>query len=523
MTFSKITFCVFYLFVSTLLCLGQRAPVKYGKIDEKEIALTNYQGADAVILCDYGEYRFNGITGVVYFEFNRHLRIKILTEAGLRYATQQISYYDLHSASYSPYNRSNTLKAQTLNVNTKGKVVASKVKPKYTVTSKYDENFNASLTIYFPNVKVGSIIEYEITIPTIETINPSPWMVQYDLPCLWNELRITTPLEFNYAIKPYNLEYSDVWEFKSITTSIQFPGRSVVYNGNQFQFIRKDVPLLPYMGSEIDYNNSRMFVKFMLEYASKNFLFPEMSEIFKATDPEYKYLDKSEKQLAIEHSGYILYRKPDLKKIAKDLNKSEQFGKPLIINMGLNDTIRKLKGLYNTDEEKVMAIYGFVRNQVEWNHLYRIFVDAGMPLFFVKLVEKFAQEPVKMNTSLQKVIKKQEGTNSEINSILINLLRAAGFKANPVLVSTLNNCYLDTTFFNLHQFNHVIAAVEVDGRDILLDAVMKGDGSILSSDIMNEYGLMIELKNARWIQVAYPYPILPRYFNTSGFNRKDNN
>jgi hypothetical protein len=115
-----------------------------------------------------------------------------------------------------------------------------------------------------------------------------------------------------------------------------------------------------------------------------------------------------------------------------------------------------------------------------------------------------------MNTSLKKVISKQEGTNSEINSILINLLRAAGFKANPVLVSTLSNNYLDTTFFTLQQFNHLIAAVEVDGQEILLDAVQKGDGSIMSSEIMNEFGLMIELKNARWIQVAYPYPILPQ-------------
>jgi hypothetical protein len=73
----------------------------------------------------------------------------------------------------------------------------------------------------------------------------------------------------------------------------------------------------------------------------------------------------------------------------------------------------------------------------------------------------------------------------------------------------LNNCYLDTSFFNLHQFNHLIAAVEVDGQEILLDAVKKGDGSIMTSDIMNEFGLLIELKEARWIQVAYPYPVLP--------------
>jgi hypothetical protein len=274
---------------------------------------------------------------------------------------------------------------------------------------------------------------------------------------------------------------------------------------------------LPNNGFDIDFNNSRMFVKFILVFASKTFLFPGMTEIFKAVEPEYKYLTRSEKQISIAHTGYILYKRPDLTKIAKDLNKSEKFGKPLIIYMGLHDTIRKLTAEFDTDEDKVMAIYNFVASQVEWNNLYRVYVDPGVPLFFVKLVNKFANAPVNMNTSLTKIMNKQEGTNSEINSILINLLRSAGFKANPVLVSTLNTGYLDTTFFNLHQFNHIIAAVELDGRDILLDAVLKGDRSIMNSDIMNEHGLLIGLKNARWIKVAYPYTVLPRNSAFPGF------
>ena len=510
MTFKKVSFSVFFLCVSTVLCFGQHAPVKYGKLEEKDTASGYYQGADAIILCDYGQYKFDGKTGVVYFDFTRHLRIKILTKAGLRFATQQIPYYDLHTATYYPYTRSYELRAQTLNVDAKGKVVKSKVKPNHTSVTKPDENFNASVTINFPNVKPGSIIEYEMIIPTIETVNPAPWMVQYDLPCLWNELRIITPQDFNYAIKPYNMEYSDVSEYKNIATSIQFPGRSFVYNANQFQFIRKNVPALPYSGCDIDYNNSRMFVRFILDYATKSFLFPGMTELFKATDPEFKYLNKAEKQITLENEGFILYKRPNLPKIAKDLSKSERFGLPLILNMGLNDTIKKLTGRFNTDEEKVMAIYYFVRNQAEWNNRYRIFVDAGVPLFLIKLADKFTKEPVKMNTSLQKVIHRKKGTNSEINAILINLLRSAGFKTSPVLVSTLNTCYLDTTFFNLHQFNHLIADVEVDGREVLLDAVKKGDGSIMTSDVMNEFGLLIELRSARWIQVANQYAILPQ-------------
>ncbi len=501
---------MFCFLFSTLVSVGQRPPVKYGRVDDKEIALTSYQGADAVILCDYGEYKFDGITGQVYFYFVHHLRIKILTEAGLRYATQKINYYDLRSASFQPYNETYTLRAQTLNMNEKGKVVSTRVKPKYTDVAPPDENSNASVTIHFPDVKPGSIIEYEISIPTIETVNPDPWMVQYDIPSLWNELRIITPQEFNYVVKPYNIDYSENSEFKYITTSIKYPGKSDVYNANFFQFIRKDIPSLPYPGNDMDYNNSRMFVKFMLDFVSRKFILPRMNEIIKAMDADYKFMDKAEKQLVLESSAFIIYRRPDLSKIAKDLNKSPEFGVPLVLNMGFDDTIRKIIALYDSDEEKIDAVYLFVRSLAEWNNQYRVFVDEPVPQFIVKIANKFSKEPVKMNTGLQKVVQKHEGTSSDINAILINMLKKAGFKTYPVLVSTLNNGYLDTAFFNPQQFNHLIAAVELNGQEILLDAVQKGDGTIMSSDIMNEYGLLIEMRGARWIQVAYPYAVLPK-------------
>jgi hypothetical protein len=88
-------------------------------------------------------------------------------------------------------------------------------------------------------------------------------------------------------------------------------------------------------------------------------------------------------------------------------------------------------------------------------------------------------------------------------------------------VSTLNTCYLDTSFFNLHQFDHLVAAVNVDGHEILLDAVKKDNGSILTSDLMNEFGLMIELRRARWIRVSNPYAVPPRDVFVPDFERID--
>lgn len=518
MNISRKLFFLAVLITLSAVGFGQSLPAKYGKLDEKEIKLTNYQGANAVILVDYGEYKFDGQLGQVYFMFKRFLRIKILTEEGLKYATQTIPFYDLHKATYFPYNKSYMLKAQTLNIDKNGKIVKSKVKIKNTSETPADDEFNASLTLNFPNVKVGSVIEYEITIPTIETVNPSPWYIQYEIPTVWNELRIIAPLDFNYAVKSYNTDYFNVSEVKDITTSISYPGRLLNYNGYLYQFVRQNVPALAYGGNPLDYNNSRMFIKFMLDYASKTYLFPRMDEIFKATDPEFKYLDKSEKQTQLTDVGFLMYKKPTMEKMAKEFNRSDRFGIPMILNMGYKDTIRTLTKDSQTMEDKVNAIYNFVLNSVEWNNKYRIFVNSGIPMFMVKLVDKFSSEPTRMNVSLQKVMNKHKGSNSEINAILINLLRANRINAYPVLVSTLNNCYLDTSFFNIHQFNHVIAAVEINGEIKYLDAAAKDGKSIMTREPINEFGLLIDPKKARWVKVAEPYPVLP----ANEMNRKTN-
>lgn len=495
----------FFLLLIPVYSLGQPAPAKYGKIGEKDKNLTEYNGADAVILVDYGQYYLDARYGKVYFNFQRLLRIKILTEQGLKYAQQQIAYYDLHKATEAPFTRPYELRAQTLNIDAKGKIIKSKVKTRNIVETPADDEFNASLTLHFPDVKPGSIIEYEITIPTIETVNPAPWYFQYEIPTLWSELHIITPLDFNYAVKSYNTDFLDVAEVKSINPIINFPHRPISYSGNLYQFVKQNVPALPFSGDSADFNNSRMFINFMLEYASKKFLFPQMDELYKATDPEFKYLDRTAKQFQLTNAGYVVYAKPDPDHIAKELNKSDRFGIPLIMNMGLNDTIRKLVKDTKTTGDKIDTIYDFVRNNLEWNNKYRIFVDPGLPKFMVKLINSFSQKAVKTNTSLEKVMKKKAGTSSEINAVLINLLRANQINAFPVLISTLKNNYLDTSFFNLHQFNHMIAAVEMDGNILLLDAVNKNGKSILTGEPVNEFGLLIESKSARWIRVAIPY------------------
>ncbi len=484
----------------TFSALAQKVPVRYGKVSDEEIGLSSYQGSNAVILCDYGTYQYDARLGQVYLYFTRHLRIKILNKEGLKYATQKIPFFDLKSATYFRDNRVFELRAQTLNMNAKNEIKRDKVKPKdYTVAGS-DADFNCSLTIKFPNVTVGSIIEYEIKIPTIEVVNLPEWIFEQDIPVIHSELRVISPEYIQYSGKSYLVDYLDVSETKYQTSILSYPRGSISYQSYQMQFVKGHVPAAspgtPYY--------ERMRMKIMLDFASQKFTIPGIPYLFRATDREYKYKDRAEKDMTLTNNSYILYKSPDLEALPKKMLKDPYFGPPLNIHMGINDTINSLIKGCTDNEKKVQIIYNFISNHMTWNGVYRSYVDPALSKFMLKVISQVSNDKAKLNKSLSKPYDKQIGTNAEINFILINSLRKAGIRANPVLVSTLDYSYLDPELFSLQQFNHVVALVEINNKSIILDAVHTNEGIVLSKQNLNPVGLVVKNDEAYWITLQEP-------------------
>ncbi len=493
-TFALLTMLVAF----SLPAVSQKEPIKYGKLSNEDIDLTEYQGYDAVVLCDYGTYSFDARLGQLYFYFSRHLRIRILTEEGIKYAKQTIPFYDLKKATYFRNNRVYELKAETINPEKNKKPVKSKVKSKHYKEFVTDADFNNSLEIDFPDVQPGSIIEYEIKIPTIEVVNPPIWLFQHDIPVLYSELRIISPEYIQYSGKTYNVDYLDLSETNYQTRVLSFPRGSYSYQAYTMQFVKTNVPAT---GPNVpDYD--RMYLKIMLEFASQKFTIPGVQYLFRAVDREYKYKDRAEKNTTLTNNSYILYKRPDsLEDLAKKMLKDPYFGPPLNIHMGLNDTIRELTKESSGPNEKIQVIYNFVSNHMNWNGLYRSFVDPSLSKVILKFIGKISHDKANLNKSLSKPFDEQVGTNAEINFILINSLRKAGIKAYPVLVSLKDNECLDPMFFNLHQFNHVVALVESDGKNILLDAVLTDNGPLFKSKEISNVGLVIKHNEAYWITI----------------------
>jgi hypothetical protein len=279
---------------------SQKEPIKYGRLEENEINLTEYDQAPAVILCDYGHYYFDGRTGRVFFYFSRHLRIKILTEEGLKYASQTFSFYDLTEATYYQNSNGYELRAQTLNVEPNGKIIKSKLKGKNISSRSISNEFITEISLHFPDVKVGSIIEFDLEIPTLEIVNPPVWFMQCEIPVLHSELRITSPEEINYGVKSYNCPYFEISENKTETASISYLHGSMSYSATKLRFVKTNIPA--YTSGYFPENSTegRMYIKFMLDRASRKFAPPGMEELFKAVDPTFNTSIKQKKAMYSE-------------------------------------------------------------------------------------------------------------------------------------------------------------------------------------------------------------------------------
>lgn len=105
-----------------------------------------------------------------------------------------------------------------------------------------------------------------------------------------------------------------------------------------------------------------------------------------------------------------------------------------------------------------------------------------------------------------------QGTVADVNSLLITALRAAGFTANPLLLSTRAHGRVRATLPQISQFNYVAAHVRLpDGQELVLDAtdpLLPYD--MLPERCLNQQGRLVTGQAATAGWVALP----PRYRRT---------
>ncbi len=66
-----------------------------------------------------------------------------------------------------------------------------------------------------------------------------------------------------------------------------------------------------------------------------------------------------------------------------------------------------------------------------------------------------------LSQNLRNILKSRNGSEAEINILLIAMLRKVGIEADPMLLSTRSHGYAHTIYPLMNRINYVIAQVQI--------------------------------------------------------------
>ncbi len=433
--------------------------VKFGKVSKEELLETKYEKdttASALVLyrnlsLNYNYSQNTGFDVVT----NVRERIKIYNKEGFRYATIRERLYKASSEEESI----SGLKAYSYNIEN-NEIVKSKLKGsdvfKENVSKYYKEE-----KFTMPNVKEGTVIEYEYQIHSPFAYSIDEIFLQYDIPIKKQEIRIATPEYFSFKpnmkgyllVIPKQSRKSDKIIFKSKTRNNNVT--SYDYNTQDYivdvvEYNMNNVPALKEEPFVNNMNNYRSSVNYELQYVQ----FPRQTMETYTTTWE---------------------------SVVKKIYESDNFGGQLKLTGYFKKPLVEIIKNASSLEEKLGVIFFHVQGHMNWNKYYGKYADLGV----------------------KKAYKEKTGSVADINLMLVAMLREVGIDANPVLVSTRSH---GVPMFPTNEgFNYVIAAAKIGDNVILMDASNKyTKPNLLATRALNWFGRLVKKDGTSYAISTFP-------------------
>ena len=380
---------------------------KYGKFSQEEADMKVYpndKNAEAVVLFDLGTSYFSKSDEGFKVIYERTTKIKVLSEAGVKYAEILIPYYQegliyerIFELEGTTYNYDGTTLTKTL----------------LKEDNSYDEkinNFWKMKKVVMPDVKPGSVIEYKYKIVSEFIFNFRNWEFQWKIPVMYSRYIVKMIPFYEYA-----------W----------------VLQGN-FQTLKRN----SYVESGFEQQVGNVIYKNAVHEFS-------MTDIPAFNDEEYitsinDYITKIDFQLSKIHhyGGGVTDVMTTWEKMNKELLNYDDFGKYLTRAEKIGNKLPVIEQLKNkSDEEKFNTIIDYVKDNYSWNGIHGKYTSKS-PANFEK---------------------EKTGNSSEINLFTVGLLRSAGLQAHPVLLSTRSNGKIKMDYPLLDAFNYVVLIADIDG------------------------------------------------------------
>lgn len=435
-SFATFLFVVFFLNANA-------QEFKLGKVSIKELeekACPNDTTASAAILFNKAKtfFKYDNKFGFSIVTENS-FRIKIYKKDGLNWANYKLPY----RTGYDKLNddRVEFSDGVTYNIEN-GKIVKTKLSREGVFKTAINKNWKEA-TITMPNVKVGSIIEFKYILISENIVEFPDFIFQYNIPVNSSEYNVDIPGFFVY--KAVAKRPSEIISESNVTRgSLQFANehsptttQSVSFEQQSNRHRAYYIPALKEEPFVDNIENYRISIQHELE--------------------KTQFYQEPVKDYSTTWEG-----------VAKTIYLDKDFGKELKERDYITQDLARILKNVDSQTERLDVIFKFVQNKMNWDHKKGYYTDKGVKQAYID----------------------GTGNDAEINFILIAMLNYAGIPTNPVLLSTLDNGV--PIFPNRTIFNYVIAAAEIDGKQILLDATNKyTTNNILPTYTLNWTGRLL--------------------------------
>ena len=430
---------------------GQNPSREFERITNDDIELKQYphdKDAEALVLFDIGKSYFVRADNSFDVVFERTTRIKVLSEAGIKWAEVEIPFYQEGGI----YEKVYDIKAFAYNYEN-----GVLNKTPLDVSNAFDEKINNYWNVKklaIPNVKVGSIIEYKYKISSEYLFNLRDWEFQWKIPVVYSEYEAKMIPFYEYT---YLLQGASKFDSQTsyVEKGISNQYGSITYQNMVHKYIMKDIPAF----------NNEEFITSINDYIIK--LDFQLSKIHYPRGSSVEILttwEEMNKEL-LKHSDFGKY-----------IQKSEKLASKL-----LNLESVELKN----ENEKFNFVLDLVKANYSWN----------------KQNSRYASK------SPQKLVGEKYGNCADINLFTIGLLNAVGIEAKPVLLSTRDNGKIKYDYPFTHFFNYVVILADVDGVNVLTDATeVLGLNNRIPSRCINDRGLIIQKEKTEWVKLECLFP-----------------
>lgn len=308
------------------------------------------------------------------------------------------------------------IKASTYTLNENGTIDETKLGRKDVFENEIREDVYLK-KFTMPDLSPGVIIEFSYKKRMGNPFYLPDWRFHDYIPVQWSEIDMVIPSSLSYQMI---FKGKDSLHIKNIT---KLAGQVNNVRAQRFQLAKKDLPpveSLPYLINREDHISE---------------VFTQLNRVqIPGMNPQ-NYFNSWEK-------------------IAKELNSRGDFGKQRL-NGDIKDKVKELISKESSEIEKIQAIYNFLVRNFEWDGVYRLVTEKG----------------------IRDTFKEQKGNTGDLNFLLVEMLREAGIKANPGLLSTRDNGTVLTDYPIVTQFNMLVAVVELGNSAFIVD-VSSGERSI---------------------------------------------